>query len=167
MKEFIENNKRWFKFYSKAARLIGYGVLVLAVLIIYQELSKDCFRNAAYYYGLINALQRLLFDYLLVVLFAIMLSQLLRYIAEPKYECGWLLRNGDKLIYCYAGVLVLAAAWKHFYWLVIMDAGYDGSWLLYVVIAMLYELVKVVILVGLGQILKRVLPVIEEHKGLV
>jgi hypothetical protein len=168
MNEFIEQNKRLFKFYSSAAGFIGWSVLLTAICIVVIELlSGGRFIGVKGFSMRINMVWGLVFNFLLPVSLALLISQLIRYITEPEYHYGWILRYGDNILYVYAALVVLNSIWQHIFYFVISHSDYGPSELLYVFITVLLTLAKVLILVGFGQILKRIMPIIEEHKSLV
>ena len=167
MHAFVEQNKRLFKFYSLAAHFIGWSVLLITFfMIVIELLSNGSISGAKDYSMRIHMIGGLLFRYMLPVLLALLISQLIRYVTEPEYHYGWILRYGDNILYIYAVLVVLYTAWQHVYYFVISHS-YDPSKFLYVLLSVLLTFAKIIILVGLGQILKRIIPIIEEHKSLV
>lgn len=168
MHEFVEQNQRLFKFYSSAARFIGWSVLLVTLcLILIELLSRGSFSGIKDFSMRIHMIGGLLFRYLLPVLLALLVSQLIRHITEPEYHYGWILRYGDKILYIYAVLVVLNTIWQHIYYFIIQHGSHGPSMFLYVIDIVLVALAKVLILVGFGQILKRVMPIIEEHKSLI
>jgi hypothetical protein len=168
MNEFIEKNKRLFKFYASAAKFIGWSVFLTTLCIIIIELlSRGRFIGIEGFYLRFHMVGGILFRYLLPVVLALLISQLIRYIIEPEYNYGWILRYGDNILYIYAALVVLNAIWQHIYYFMSLHSNYGPSMFLYVFDSVLLTLAKVLILAGLGQILKRIIPIIEEHKSLV
>jgi hypothetical protein len=96
------------------------------------------------------------FDFFFVGLGAVIVARLAKYI---------LLRCGDKILYLFAVLGILWAIFRH---LIFAAAIEDSATrFLYEQPALLPTLGKAVILILLGQILKRMLPVIHEYKTLV
>ena len=155
-------------FYSSAARFIGSSVLLVTLcLILIELLSRGSFSGVKGFSIRIHMIGGSLFQYLLPVLLALLISQLIRHITEPEYHYGWILRYGDNILYIYAALVVLNTIWQHIYYFVISHTSYGPSKLLYAFISVLLTLVKVLILVGFGQILKRIMPIIKEYKSLI
>jgi len=93
-------------------------------------------------------------------------AQLIRYLVESRYQPGWILRNADKILYVFSALVVLGAVIEHSFYVSIMkDAGSFTP--LYLLSLVLRSVGKVSVLLGLGQILRRMMPVIEESKTLV
>ncbi len=146
MNEFVEKNKRLFKFYSSAARFIGWSVLLIALcLILIELLSSGSFSGVKGFSMRIHMIGGLLFNYLLPVLLALLISQLIRHITEPEYHHGWILRYGDSILYIYAVLVVLNTIWQHIYYFVISHSSYGPSKFLYVLISVLAELIVTLI----------------------
>ena len=168
MNEFIQKNKRLFKFYSSAAHFIGWSILLTTICIIIIELlSRGRFIGAEGFYMRFHLVGGILFRYLLPVVLALLISQLIRYIIEPEYNYGWILRYGNNILCIYAVLVLLNAIWSHVYYFMLSHSSYGPSMFLYVLESVLLTLAKILILVGLGQILKRIVPIIEEHKSLI
>lgn len=111
------------------------------------------------------AVSRFSFDFVFVGLAAIILSQLARYVFDRGYKPGLMLRCGDKILYLFAVLAILWALFRYGYSVeVIADSSFG---FLFAQPLILPTIAKVLILVGLGQILKRIIPIIEEYKTLV
>ena len=105
--------------------------------------------------------------YLLLGIIGLALSGFLRYLCDPEYKPTWLLRHGGALMYAYAAILSLQG---------LADVGYilyhHGSahpvyaWIA-VVADLLFVAAAVLILAGLAQVYKRLLPMIDEARALV
>lgn len=167
MNDFIEKNKGLLKCYCTAARIIGWCILlVAAIMIIAEILSGGRFIGAKGVYRL-YMLEGLLFHYMLPAFLALLVAQFIRYLYEVEHQPGWILRYGDKILYVYAVIVVLNAIWQHVYFVLVQQSDFGTSKLLYMFLAVLLTGARALILVGLAQILRRVMPVIEESKTLV
>jgi len=96
------------------------------------------------------------------------LAQFVRYLCENNYEPGWILRHGDKVLYLYAAVLIIGhVAWSFIQFTVYRNFSMHDLRVGYLLAGLLPSLAWAVILVGMGQVLRRMLPMIEESKTLV
>jgi hypothetical protein len=167
---FIEQNRRMLLFYYWAAKIVGWICLSFSLLqiagfvhLILITRINDWTEFWHYYvryqpWGTIN-------DLLLPSLLVLGFAQLIWYLLATDHKPGWLLRNADKLLYTYFAIsignycLVIYEIILHY------DEPYD--YLLNVIYIMLFFLIKLLVVVGLAQTLKRLLPIIEESRTLV
>jgi len=170
MNELIEKNRRLLKLYCEILRTIASVILILQLIAvctmtIFTLLSKFGYWPATKPFNMV--IITFLPSYLKAIFFWIGilgLVQFVRYLYENDYLPGWILRNGHLFFYMYAFLTILEGVWIYMtndhspslYTLAIKISG-----------SALGTAVKVLILVGLGQILKRLLPIIEESKSLV
>ncbi len=105
------------------------------------------------------------FDFFFVGLGAIIVARLAKFIFEKESTPTLMLRCGDKIFYLFAVLGILWAIFRH----LIFAAAIEDSAIrfLYEQPALLPTLGKAVILILLGQILRYLLPVIQEYKTLV
>jgi len=167
MNEVIEKNKRLLKFYCTAVRIIGWCILLVAAIIIIAEMVSGGRLIDAKGVLRLYMLEGLLFRYMLPAFLALLVAQFIRYLYEVEHQPGWILRHGDKILYVYAFIVVLNAIWQHVYFVLLQHSDIGTSKLLYVFLTVLLTGAKALILVGFAQILRRVIPVIEESKTLV
>jgi len=147
MNEFIEKNRQLLKFYCTAARIFGWvllcgGTIWFLMFVLLTLAVDDAAGEIGWPHTLDNfvySISSYVYEFAMLGLVALLVAQLIRYMLEIKYTPGHILRFGDKILYIYAAFLPL---------IVPMAA-------------------KVLILVGLGQILRRILNVLEESKTLV
>ena len=194
MNEFIEKNKRLLKFYCITTRIIGWALLLLPVIIVIWSLltntsrfgdflswpphiEKHLFHRQAFPLtdGQVDLLS-LVIRFVLPGLLMLGLAQFIRYLSEKNYRPGWTLRCGEAILYLYA-VLIIARVFLIYvlgpglqankYIVGGLRAGIYNVDPLAILASALITAAKVVILIGLGQILARVIPVIEESKTLV
>jgi hypothetical protein len=105
------------------------------------------------------------FVFILLGLLARGMSQLLRYMHDPDYRPQWLLRHGDTFLYIYGGLHIAQAA---LLFLASLDVVSHGRWWMALEFALvfLYAAAVGLITVTLGQLLKRLMPVIDEVRTL-
>jgi hypothetical protein len=167
---FVEKNGRLLSFYYWAAKIGGWVLLSWAVLIAagksfalatrigdWQEFNRFLQHDVpwgAFSIGLPTGL------------LAIGISQLIWYLIETDHQPGWILRNAYKLLYAYAVILITYYCWmgttdviSHF------NEPYDFP--LRSILIALFILVKLLVIVGLAELLRRLLPVMEESRTLV
>ena len=170
MNEFIEKNKSLLRSYCLITRIIGWLILIVALVIAVVKLLSgfdvgdkfDCYM-----------IYRLFIDlslrYMLIGLILLGLAQFLRYLYESEYHLGLILRHGDKLLYLYALALIVNPIFDYFYRMKIIGMTYanTGSLFLYLLIVLLPAIARSLIFLGMARVLKRMVPVIEESKTLV
>ena len=105
------------------------------------------------------------FDFFFVGLGAVIVARLAKFIFEKESTPTLMLRCGDKIFYLFAVLGILWAVFQHLIFAVAIEDSVTR--LLYEQPALLPTLGKAIILILLGQILKRLLPVIQEYKTLV
>ncbi|MHC4511877.1 MAG: hypothetical protein ACYTAO_23515 [Planctomycetota bacterium] len=175
MNEFIERNKRLLRFYCVAARICGWALLfggtIWFLLFVLVTLAvSDAAGTIGWPYtseNFIYASVSFTFEFLLPGLIALLLAQLVRYMLESDYQPAWILQCGDKILYVYAVLLIGQNALIYYALQVGLLAKQGPGHLLLVQPLMVPLVVKMLILVGLGQILRRIIPVIEESKTLI
>ena len=170
MNTFIEKNEKLLKFYSVSARIIGWLILILGGLGILMLLIKQYqvgFGKPVIIAGPQGVFQRSWFILVATGLTLLGVAQFMRYLFDSEYHLSWLLRYADKMFYVFA----FFVAWKMVGMIIFYFSRGDivevEVWLLNIIPMVLFNLARILALVGLAQILKRVLPVIEEHKSLV
>jgi len=170
MNEFIKQNRRLLKFYCTAAFIIGWLLIVGGFIWFIPTLQSlninDLYKGAD---AILYAVSALLFDFLLPGLIALGVMQFIRYLFEDVKKPGCILRTADWLFYIYAVFLIvktyLQYFWNSTWYAEVIES--ETSRLLFIQPFLLPTVAKVLILVGLGQIIHRIIPVIEESKTLV
>ena len=170
MNEFIKQNRRLLKFYCTAALIIGWlliaGGFLWFIPTIMSLNINDLYKGAD---AILYAVSALLFDFLLPGLIALGLVQFIRYLFEDTNKPGCILRNADRFFYMYAVFLIartyLQYSWNCTWYAEVIES--ETSRLLFIQPFLLPTIAKVLILVGLGQIIRRIIPVIDESKTLV
>jgi hypothetical protein len=171
MNEFIEKNRRLLKFYCENLRSIGLLILILGLLSVCAIatsvlLSKFGYWHAPKSFEMIIAMPLSVFNIFFIGIGILGLVQFIRYLVERDYKPGWILRHGDMFFYLYALLTILSVVWVY------TIAPSYSSPSIYTRVGVIFltvisTTVKVLILVGLGQILRRLMPIIEESKSLV
>ena len=161
MNTFIEKNKGLLKFYCVAARIIGWVLLITAGTWTVSTLSGYS-RSSTPFITSIT-----IFIRILVGLVVLGVAQFIRHLSETDYKPGWILRHGEKILYLYAALRVIRITFLFFVDAKIMgDSIYYSPWG-FLVANGLPAVASALILVGLAQILRRIMPIIEESKTLV
>ncbi len=168
MSKFIEQNKRMLNYYCIAARISGWPLLVLGSIwggIYYLRVISGIGDWQAMVTE-VNNMPSGIFQFIFFGLIALGTAQLVGYMLEMSCKPGWLLRYGEHILYVCSILLIINHVWTY-----IHDPAFHSSHFylrfLLGLLMLLFTIVKVLILVGLAQILQRVMPVIEEHKSLV
>lgn len=170
MNEFIEKNRRLLNFYCVTARIIGWMIVLIGSIHIVWFLSEPLWSNVKWKTILPYLPHNLQFMLGLVVLG---IAQFIRYVSEKQYQPGWLLRHGDKLLYLYAFFQIVKAigSCANFTMLIMARTNYNFANVCQVLTVGLFlvltSVATILILVGLAQVLRRIMPVIEESKTLV
>ena len=171
MNEFIEKNKKLLKFYHTALRLSGWLLLAFGLcnygitIILARSLSPKVF-------GLVALNLPLRSSYLIFFsLLGLGIAQLIRYIYDSNYKPGRILRHGDKFIYIYIILFFAFMVVRNIFAIkYIADSNIQNSSIIYfstLIASVALFVAKALVLIGLAQFLKRVMPVIEESKTLV
>jgi hypothetical protein len=172
MKEFIEKNRRLLKFYCVGARTIGWILLLstpirIALMLLLSGGSwPEGYGDPLNYILSPSSISLMMFG---VVVLGV--GQFIRYVFETEYEQGWILRHGVTILYLCAVVNIALAGVMI---LMIFNSSGDVPRqarmllrILWVLHGLIPFLAKALLLVGLGRILQRIMPVIEESKTLV
>ena len=169
MKEFIEKNKALLRLYCVTAGVIGWLLIIGGVFWFVLTASSIDTSTAERPEGLMYLISSMLFDFVLPGLIALGVMQFIRYVFADSQKPGRLLGMANWLFYLYAVFLTLKAYFKYIFfsdWYA-EAISLETSQLLFVQPFLLPTAAKVLILVGLGQIIRRLMPVIEESKTLV
>ena len=169
MKEFIKKNKALLKLYCIVAGILGWSLIVGGVFWFILTVSSIDTSTVERPEGLMYLISSMLFDFALPGLIALGVMQFIRFLFADTDKPGWLLSMADWLFYWYAVFLVFKAYFKYIWysdWYA-EAISLETSRLLFVQPFLLPTVAKVLILVGLGQIIRRIMPVIKESKTLV
>ena len=171
MNAFIKKNEKLLKFYHVALRLSGLLLLTLGlcsygiVIIMTRTLGAEAIGVATINLPL-RSLHLILFG-----LLGIGIAQLIHYLYDHNYKPGFILRHGDKFLYTYIILAFTAQVIRHvFAAKFLADSDIENSYILYfstLLISVALFAAEILILIGLAQFSKRIMPIIEEHKSLV
>jgi hypothetical protein len=179
MVQFIEKHHRLLQAYCLIARILGWllilgGIFWLFAIVgnawlIIEEQNRIDF--------LLYVISSLVYDFIIPGFLAFAIGGLLDYLLRPMTKPPLILGMTDKLCYIYAGFLLLSTVgtiksfgnspWViNFRYLAIPELS-EHARILLVQPILGPTVAKVLLLVGAGMILHRLLPVIEESKTLV
>ena len=175
MDEFIKQNRRLLKFYCIASRIFGWvlicgGTIWFLLFVLVCLAVSDAPGTIGWPYTSENfayASTSFVFEFVMPGLIALLIAQLIRYILETEYKPSWILQYGDKVLYVYAALLMGQNVLMYYFLRAELLGKYGSGHLLFIQPLIVPLAAKILILVGLGQVLKRLLPVIEESKTLV
>jgi hypothetical protein len=171
----IESNRPLLRFYQTAARVVGWVLLgaggvwlvlfvlgILACVIAAGEMRwSGAPRNVAY------SASTFALSFAIPGVLALMLAQLIAHVLDREGRPGWILRHGTWFLYGCALVLVGQATVNLADWGLAVSRDPDRAGLLFIGPTVVPLLAKVLVCVGLGHVLGRVLPIIDESKALV
>jgi hypothetical protein len=169
MNEFIKKNKALLRLYCIIALIAGWLLIIGGVFWFILTASSFDIDRSDRPEGLMYLISSMLFDFMLPGLIALGVMQFIRYVFEDTDKPGCILRNADRLFYMYAVFLIFKSYFKYLWfseWYA-EAISLEPPRLLFIQPFILPTVAKVLILVGLGQIIRRIMPVIEESKTLV
>jgi len=162
MNEFIEKNRRLLEFYHFTAHIIGWILIAMAPIIVVRNLSRTPAQSEFQLYTLLFSIRAGILNFILFGLIVLGISRLIRYLYEEQSQPGWILRHIEKFLYIYALLIVVGffIEFKH-------PSIHIEQLALYLLPQIIHKAAQVLILIGLGHIIRRILPVIEESKTLI
>lgn len=164
MNEFIEKNRRLLKIYCVAAQIIGWALLITVGIWAISILSGHVLLRTA---SAILTEPIIIFTRIVVGLSMLGVAQFIRFLSETEYQPGWILRYLEKILYLYAAIRIVCIAYLFFYVANLTGNSFNNYLWRYIFFTGFPDLAGPLIAVGLGQILRRIMPVIEESKTLV
>ena len=170
MNNFFTQNRKLLLFYYWAARIGGWVFLSMASLAVIGHsialISRIGDINEFYRYWQNDVPWGMVSNVLPTGLVILGISQLIWYLLETDRQPRWLLRHAYKLLYMYTAILIGFYCWMglrdvqvHFH------EPYDFPWRMIMLIVFIF--IKLLAMVGVAEILRRLLPVIEESRTLV
>lgn len=165
---FIEKNRKLLQTYYIAALIIGWVLVILSAMpaLLVPYIIFGVFRE--YPGGIIpilGALIEVLCGRLPLGIIVLGVAQFIRYVSEKQYQPGWLLRHGSGVLYFFAALMIIGPILRYCLYthgIKPIDSSY-----IYIVMHLLAYVAVMLILIGLGNILKHIMPVIEESRTLV
>jgi hypothetical protein len=181
MTQFIEKHRRLLQAYCLIAHILGWILLLGGVFWVFcfmkclQTIPSDKIRTSeearevfdvATYIGM-----SVFYDFIIPAFLTFAIGGLLDYLLRPMKKPPLVLRITDKLCYIYAAFLILKAISLNFWFerltFTAIPEISEQAQILLVQPLLVTTLAKILLLVGIGIILRRLLPVIEESKTLV
>ncbi len=168
---FIENNKKFLKFYYAALRLSGWILLTLGLcgsciaILIARNLGPTALGVTALNMPLKSS------EFILFGLLGLGIAQLIRCIFDCDCKPGFILQHGSKFLYAYVVLILIVMVIRNVYTIkYLIDSDITPPQSLFFVTSITSIVLfaaKALILIGLAQFLKRIIPVIEESRTLV
>ncbi|MHC4499941.1 MAG: hypothetical protein ACYS9T_04400 [Planctomycetota bacterium] len=168
MDEFIEKNRQLLTSFCFVARIIAWVLLIVpAVGFAIAVLGPD--RPYSGNPAMLLALPEAVLNIALLGFITLAVAAFVRYLLlDTDCRPGWILRYAHAFLYTGAGLIITTAILKCLF--LMNTVGRTGR-IDTLIVALLTSAVpnaaKVLILIGLGKILQRILPMIEESKTLV
>lgn len=170
MNTFIEQNKKLMLFYYWVARIGGWVFLSMASLTFFgkfsalasrigdmEEFRRFCEHDVPW--GMFS-------DVLPTGVLILGVSQLIWYLLDTDHPARWVLRNAHQLLYLYTAILLVYYCWAGILDVQsVINEPYD--FLYRMILFTMFILVKLLALVGVAELLRRMLPVIDESRTLV
>ena len=173
MTPFLARNESLLRFYRKFAHIVGWvllagGLIWFLAFIFWISAVNDAAGDREWtglHANIVYAITGFLNDFALPGLIALGLSQLLRFILESDDKGGWIIRYGHWILYGFAIVIVGQVTLRMS--LMPETLNPDSVGLMFVSPLLVPMLAKILIVVGLGIVLKRMIAIIDESKTLV
>jgi len=173
MNEFIEKNRRFLKFCSDMARfygilllsVVGVAVAIFVIWVISGSMEPEMLRKV------IRTQTQTLSNMPTLVLhgfLALVVAEFISYLLASEGEPKRILRHGDKIIYAYVlfSIVMIIRVFSYTSTtseLTVLGFSHLGS----TVFIAMSEVARLLMWVGIGITLKKVLPIIKESKLLV
>lgn len=167
---FIEKNRKLLRFYYWVMRVGGWMLLGLALLAAAGHsvalVSRISDWDEFHRYFQLDMPWGMFTNLFPTGLLVLGMSQLIRYLLETDRKGGWILRNADKLLYVYTAILICFYCERAVNE-VILHFNEPHDFPLRLIILVIFILVKLLVLVGVAEMLRRLLPMIDESRTLV
>lgn len=165
MNAFIEKNRHLLQIYYQSARIIGWALIVFSPFGTSMAFSGESYmtKNILEF---LYTLQSITLNPLILGLLLIGIAQFIHCISDTEYKPGWILKNGRIVLYAAAFIVLMDCFINYLFFSFISysmeTAKFSNLFTFFIPAA-----IKILILIGLGRILNRILPVIEESKAIV
>ncbi|MBN1360085.1 MAG: hypothetical protein JW993_05815 [Sedimentisphaerales bacterium] len=174
MQTIVESNRSLLRLYERAARIVGLvllcgGVVWLLIFMFWVLAAVDAAGELPWPgtgRNLAHAGSAFFASFLVPGFLALLIGQFIRYSLAVEGRPGWILRHGVWVLYACAVVLIGQAVLRTAGWESATNDP-DRAGLLFVSPSLVPLLAKILICVGLAQLLGRVLPIIDESRTLV
>ena len=181
MTQFIEKHRRLLQAYCLIARILGWVLFLGGIVWVFffmkcmetipsgkirtPEEAREVFDVVTY------IITSVFYDFIIPGFLAFAIAGLLDYLLRSMKRPPLVLRITDKLCYIYAAFVILKAINLNFWFerltITQIPEIAKQTQLLLVQPLLVTTFVKILLLIGIGMILHRLLPVIEESKTLV
>jgi len=174
MNEFIEKNRRFLKFCSDMARF--YGLLLLGstgiIVAIFVILVISCSMEPEMLRKVIRTQTQTLSRMPIMVFhgfLALVVAEFISYLLVREGEPKWILKNGDKIIYAYVlfNIVMIIRVFSYMSTTSALTIRGLYDLIFFLVLGLLGGGARVLMWIGIGITLKKVLPTIKESKLLV
>ena len=165
----IEKNKRYLRFCSCVAQFSGLLLLFLGFISIVMMLWNFCQPDRFPKYDIALAykiISPFIFRQVFPGLFLLGISKLITCLIDINFKPNWILKSSDKIIYLYVVLLIINFIFFSIYQteaIVASPHHYLTTW----IPSAIFTSVKALLWVGMAQVLRRIVPIIEESKSLV
>jgi hypothetical protein len=166
MNEFIEKNKRLLQIYHLAAKILGWVLIVLFPIYAITDIHWLPSRPSRFNTFIMLMDIRHLIYYLCLGLVLLGIARFIKYLYSEESQPGWILRQLEKFLYIYAFLMVVGI-YVEFLHPAIPSNDISLKEIIYLLSRIICTLAYVLIIIGLGHIMRRILPVIEESKTLI
>jgi hypothetical protein len=162
LNETIEKNERFLRVCSSVAKFTGVLLLVFiaiqigGTIFLFFENGRRVFAN--------NVLCTFGYTWAFTALLLLGIDQLIKCLIETDFKPNWILRFADKIIYFYICCLCINFAYRVTISWTDQNAGNDWVSMTFGTVSML---IKVLLWIGFGQVMRRIIPIIQESKTLV
>ena len=181
MTQFIEKHRRLLQAYCLIARILGWVLILGGVFWVFcfmkclQTIPSDKIRtpeDAREVFDVVTYIgMSVFYDFIIPGFLAFAIGGLLDFLLRTEAKPRLVLRITDKLCYIYAAFLILKAISLNFWFerltFTEIPEISEQTRILLVQPLLVTTLAKILLLIGIGMILHRLLPVIEESKTLV
>ena len=166
MNEFIEKNKRLLQIYHLTSKIIGWIIIVIFPILAITDINWMPSRPSRFNTFIMLMDIRYLIYSLFLGLVLLGIARFIKYLYSEESQPGWILRHLEKFLYLYA-LLMAAGIYVELLHPSIPSDGISLKEIIYLLSRITRTLAYVLITIGLGHIIRRIMPVIEESKTLV
>ena len=161
----IEKNERFLRLCSNIARFFG---LLLIAFVVIMLISIPLVGRLGDGY-IVQFLPRIILGFVFPAFLLLGIEQLIKCLIVPDFKPNWILKFGDKFIYTYTIFLFINFVYSSIYThIMFYPSGYNISLVFQtLILSGTFTFIKIMIWIGIGMLLKRIVPIIQESKTLV
>jgi len=171
MNTFINKNERFLRICCNVARFFGLLLLAFVAFILIPITLLGLLGNGSFalnsikFEPFIRAILGLIFP----AFFLLGIEQLIKCLIVSDFKSNWILRYADKIIYMYAGFLIINFVYSSMYTRKMIHAsGYDVSFVSKtLILSSIITFIKILVWIGIALLLKKIVPIIQESKTLI